>query len=66
MKCQKCNSQMFVIDENVSARSQVTFYRCSLCVNEHVSSEPVVDTPTLQAADLLGLPLAEIPRPLMV
>ncbi len=41
MKCPNCRSQMFVTDENVSSLSQVTFYRCSLCVSEHVSSEPV-------------------------
>jgi len=33
---------MFVTDETANARSLVTFYRCSLCVSEHVSSEPVL------------------------
>ena len=41
MKCPNCSSQMFIADETVNARSQVTFYRCSICVSEHVSSEPV-------------------------
>ena len=40
MICPKCRSQMFVTDETVNLRSHVTFYRCSLCVSEHVSSEP--------------------------
>lgn len=44
MKCANCHSPMFVTDETVSARSQVTFYRCSLCVAEHVSSEPILDS----------------------
>ena len=43
MKCPNCRSEMFVTDETSNARSHVTFYRCSLCVGEHVSSEPVVD-----------------------
>jgi len=33
---------MFVTDETVTSLSHVTFYRCSLCVSEHVSSEPVL------------------------
>ncbi len=65
MKCQKCNSQMFVIDETVSERSQVTFYRCSLCVNEHVSSEPVVAQPAPQAASFLSPAAADSPTPLL-
>ena len=40
MICPKCRSQMFVTDETVNLRSHVKFYRCSLCVSEHVSSEP--------------------------
>ncbi len=65
MKCQKCKSQMFVIDETVSARSQVTFYRCSLCVNEHVSSEPLVDAQSTQTANVLSLLAVDTPQPLM-
>ena len=42
MKCPNCQSQMFVTDETANSRSLVTFYRCSLCVSEHVSSEPVL------------------------
>ncbi|HKJ49935.1 MAG TPA: hypothetical protein VKB27_00465 [Gammaproteobacteria bacterium] len=41
MICPKCRSQMFVADETFTLLSHVTFYRCSLCVGEHVSSEPV-------------------------
>ncbi len=65
MKCQKCNSQMFVIDETVSDRSQVTFYRCSLCVNEHVSSEPVIANPAPQAASLFSPTAADTQQPLI-
>ncbi len=43
MKCQNCQSAMFVTDETVNDRSHVTFYRCSVCVSEHVSSEPIVE-----------------------
>ncbi len=64
MKCQKCNSQMFVIDETVSERSQVTFYRCSLCVNEHVSSEPVAAVASPQAASIFTPSAADTPQPL--
>ncbi len=51
MKCPNCQSQMFVADENVSSRSQITFHRCGLCGSEHVSSEPVqmADQPEPQA-----------------
>lgn len=40
MKCPKCSSQMFVTNESSGEKSQVTFFRCSVCPNEHVSSEP--------------------------
>jgi len=42
MKCPNCSSQMFITDETANARSQVTFYRCSICVSKHVSSEPIL------------------------
>ena len=45
MKCPNCSSQMFVADETVNSKSQVTFFRCSLCVSEHVSSEPIIESP---------------------
>jgi hypothetical protein len=34
---------MFVADETATSRSQVTFFRCSLCVSEHVSAEPIAE-----------------------
>jgi hypothetical protein len=34
---------MFVADETATSRSQVTFYRCSICVSEHVSAEPIAE-----------------------
>ena len=45
MKCPNCSSQMFVADETVNSKSHVTFFRCSLCVSEHVSSEPIIESP---------------------
>jgi hypothetical protein len=41
MKCLNCKSEMFITDETANAKSQVTFYRCSICLSEHVSSEPI-------------------------
>jgi len=32
---------MFVANQNASERSLVKFFRCTLCVGEHVVSEPV-------------------------
>ena len=40
MKCPKCSSQMFVTNESPGEKSQVTFFKCSVCPSEHVSSEP--------------------------
>ena len=40
MKCPNCSSQMFVTNESSGPKSQVTFFRCSICSSEHVSSEP--------------------------
>lgn len=66
MKCPNCSSQMFIADETVNARSQVTFYRCSLCVSEHVSSEPVVETVNFDSNDYFDSPSEEKKRYLMV
>lgn len=41
MKCPNCSSSMYLFDQNASDRSLVKFYRCSNCVGEHVSSEPL-------------------------
>jgi hypothetical protein len=53
MKCPNCSSQMFITDETVNSKSHVIFFRCSLCVSEHVSSEPIIEplsqSVTLQA-----------------
>lgn len=43
MKCPKCSSQMFITNENANTKSHVIFFRCSLCVSEHVSSEPITE-----------------------
>jgi len=57
MKCPNCSSQMFVADETINLKSHVVFFRCSLCVSEHVSSEPIADVrveaPARQASAFL-------------
>ena len=65
MKCPNCKSEMFVTDETVNARSQVTFYRCSLCVSEHVSSEPVFQAVSLEPSAYSDAPAADTQRYLM-
>ncbi|CAD7843964.1 MAG: hypothetical protein [Olavius algarvensis Gamma 3 endosymbiont] len=34
---------MFIADKTTNSLSHVTFYRCSVCISEHVSSEPIVE-----------------------
>jgi hypothetical protein len=41
---------MFITDETVNSKSHVKFFRCSLCVSEHVSSVPTIDTADQQSA----------------
>jgi hypothetical protein len=41
MKCPNCSSPMFVANQDASERSLVKFFRCTICVGEHVVSEPV-------------------------
>ena len=43
MKCPHCCSPMLVVDESANPKSQVTFYRCSICSGRHVSSQPVTE-----------------------
>ena len=66
MKCPNCSSQMFITDETVNALSQVTFYRCSVCNSEHVSSGPVIETVKFDSGDYFGSPSEEKKRFLMV
>ena len=66
MKCPNCKSQMFVTDETVNAKSQVTFYRCSICVSEHVSSEPVFEAASNESNESFEAPAADTKRYLMV
>jgi hypothetical protein len=44
---------MFVVDEDATDRSLVKFFRCTVCVGEHVSSEPVYDN-NQPAIDFFG------------
>jgi hypothetical protein len=57
MKCPNCSSQMFVADESITQKSLVTFYRCSLCVNKHVSATPIFNP----LNELLRQPAGEFP-----
>ena len=66
MKCPNCKSEMFVTDEAVNARSQVTFYRCSLCVSEHVSSEPVFEAASQPSSEYFDAPAGDTRRYQMV
>ncbi len=51
MKCPHCNSLMNIYETATTDKSQVFFYRCTICIAEHVSSsmlttaqlEPVPD-----------------------
>ncbi len=43
MRCPNCSSQMLISDENASTKSLVKFFRCTNCMGEHVSSEPIMD-----------------------
>ena len=52
MQCPRCRSQMFIAEETTNSRSHVTFYRCSLCIGEHVSSQPVEQNPVQESTDL--------------
>jgi DNA-directed RNA polymerase subunit M/transcription elongation factor TFIIS len=64
MKCPNCSSQMFVADETISQKSHVTFFRCSLCVSEHVSATPTIESlnesPSQRAGELLGQTVARV------
>jgi hypothetical protein len=51
MQCPRCRSQMFIAEETTNSCSHVTFYRCSLCVGEHVSSAPVEREPVQESTD---------------
>ena len=66
MKCPNCNSQMFFTDETATAKSSVTFYRCSICVSEHVSSEPVLQSISHEMTDYFDPSSADRKRFLMV
>lgn len=66
MKCPNCQSLMLVTDKTSSARSHVIFYRCSLCISEHVSSEPNVESTGYDLLDYRQTSVTEQKRFLMV
>jgi hypothetical protein len=57
---------MFISDETANDRSQVTFYRCSICVSEHVSSAPIVEATSYESNDYFESSTADKKRFLMV
>ncbi len=56
MKCQNCQSAMFVTDETVNDLSHVTFYRCSICASEQVSCEPALQAVSVDDSDYFDNP----------
>jgi transposase-like protein len=38
MKCPHCNSLMNIYQKTTTDKSEVSFYRCTICISEHVSS----------------------------
>ncbi len=39
MKCPHCRSAMQLVESDRNDKSQLFFYRCTVCVAEHVSSQ---------------------------
>lgn len=66
MKCPNCNSQMFITDETANNKSHVTFFRCSICVSEHVSSQPIMEASNYDSNGSFDAPAAEAKRYLMI
>ncbi len=66
MKCPNCSSQMFVTDETANTKSHVTFYRCSICVSEHVSSHPISTAVSHESTEYFDAPAGDAKRYLMV
>lgn len=52
MKCPNCNSSMFVSNKTAAGKSLVTFFRCSTCVGEHVTSELTNDDSNYETSRL--------------
>ncbi len=42
MKCRHCHSTMHAYEKASTDRSEVYFYRCSICNAEYVSSNPLL------------------------
>ena len=63
MKCQNCQSAMLVTDEAVNDRSHVTFYRCTVCASEQVSSEPSLQAGSADNSDYFDSPPSTTDRP---
>ena len=66
MKCPNCNSQMFITDETANSKSHVTFYRCSICVSEHVSSQPIFEAISHEPTEYSDAPASDSKRYLMI
>jgi hypothetical protein len=57
---------MFITDASATAKSSVTFYRCSICISEHVSSEPVLQAINQETTTYFDTPVTDRKRYLMV
>jgi len=57
---------MFITDETNNSKSHVTFYRCSICVSEHVSSEAISETVSQESGSYFNAPSTDRNRHLMV
>jgi len=57
---------MFIADETTNSLSQVTFYRCSVCISEHVSSEPIVEHASYDSTEYFDGPSEGNKRYMMI
>lgn len=58
MQCPQCKSLMEIYDQFANDKSEVSFYRCTICEAEHVSSSMLTagqfDTPALPVLGISG------------
>ena len=43
MNCPHCKSHMNITESILNDKSQVSFFQCTVCVAQHVSSQPLSD-----------------------
>ncbi len=66
MKCPNCSSHMFVASESSGEKSQVTFFRCSICSSEHVASEPKQQVTDQSTHDYFGVSANTSSKPILM